>query len=64
MADSTDSLGQMVKKMKTLVVAGEGGHILGPRRQNEQRTMGTGFETAALGFPITADGLYLYVNHS
>ena len=50
--------------MKTLVVAGEGGHILGPRRQNEQRTMGTGFETAALGFPITADGLYLYVNHS
>ena len=50
--------------MKTIVVAGEGRHILRPRRKDQQRTMGASFEATALGFPVLANGVSLYMNHS
>ena len=51
MADGTDGFGQVVEVMEASIVACEGRHVLGPRRENEQRTMGASLETAALGFP-------------
>ena len=64
MTDSADGFGQAVEVMETLIVAGKGRHILRPRRKDKQRAMGAGFEAAALGFPVSANGVGLYVNHS
>ena len=61
MADGTDGFSQAVKVMEFLVVAGKGGHILGPRSEDEQRTIGAGFKAAALGFSILPNGVSLYM---
>ena len=61
MADGTDGFSQAVKVMEFLVVAGKGGHILGPRSEDEQRAIGAGFKAAALGCPILPNGVSLYM---
>lgn len=50
--------------MKTIIVTGEGRQILGPWREDKQRTVGTGFETATLRFPVSPNGVSLYMNQS
>ena len=61
MADGTDGFGQVVEVMKTPVLAREGRHVFGPRREDEQRAVGTGLESTALRFPEWTDGVGLQV---
>jgi len=62
MADGTNHLGQVIEVVETLVVAGEGRHILGPWCKDKQRAIGTGLKAAALGFPILANRVGLHMN--
>ena len=59
MTDVADGFGQVVQVVKTLVVALENGHILGPWCQDEQGAGSTGLETAALRLPVVGDGVCL-----
>ena len=64
MTNAADHLGEAVEVMKTLVVATEGGHILGPWGKDKQRAISTGFVTASFGLPVSAYGRGLKVYHS
>ena len=61
MTDVADGFGQVVQVVKTLVVALELWHILGPGSQDEQGAGSTGLETAALRLPVVGDGVCLNV---
>ena len=64
MADGTNGLRQLVQVMETGIGTAEGGHVLGPRGKDEQRTSGTGIETAALRLPVRAYRVALHVNQA
>ena len=62
MGNGTYALGQVVEVMETVIIAGEGRHVLGPRGEDEQGACSTGFEAFQLWLPVSADGdrLHLY----
>jgi hypothetical protein len=61
MADSTDRFCQLVKIVKTGIVALKCGYILWPRGKDKQCAISTCFEATSLRFPVLADGLRLNV---
>lgn len=61
MPNGTDHFRQVVEVVKALVVASEGGHVLRPGREDEQRTESTGLKMAALRLPVAAYGRGLHV---
>lgn len=64
MADSAHGLCQLVEIMETSVIALKLRNIFGPRCKDEQRACRTGFEAAAFGLPISANGSGLQVYES